>query len=71
MERCSRTYFRPNSEVVEHGSDRYLLELDAAVSHDRKAQINNPVHVVAIRDEVVSQVRRVIAQNLLYRRETR
>jgi len=56
---------------VEHGSDSYLVELDAAVSHDREAQIHNPVHVVPICEEVVPQLRRVFLQNLFDGREAR
>src|SRR5262245_64156116 len=62
---------RPDPEVVEDRSDSYLLELDAAVSHDREAQIHHPVYVVPIRDEVVPQLRRVIVQNLFDGREAR
>ena len=58
MARCSRTHCRPDTEMVEDGCDRYLLELDAGVRHGRKAQIHNPVHVVPIRDEVVPELRR-------------
>jgi len=54
---------------VEGGGDSCLLELDAAVSHDREAQIHNPVHVVPIRDEIVPKLRRVIVQNLFGGRE--
>ena len=62
---------RPDPEVVEGGGDSNLFGLDAAVSHDREAQIHNPVHVVPIRDEVVPQLRRVIVQNLFDGREAR
>jgi hypothetical protein len=55
---------RPDPEIVEDGSDGDLLDLDAAVSHHRQAQIHNPVHVIPIRGEVVPQRRRVIRQNL-------
>ncbi len=60
---------RPDPEIVEDGGDGYLLELDAAVSHDRKTQIHNPVDVVPVRDEVVPQLRRVIVQNRFDGRE--
>ena len=33
---------RPDPEVVEDGSDSDLLEVDAAVSHNRAAQVHNP-----------------------------
>jgi len=56
---------------VEDGSDSDLLELDAAVSHEREAQIDDPVHVVPIREEVVPQLRRVIVQNLFDGRQAR
>ncbi len=68
---CRKRIVRPDPEVVEDGSDSYLVDLDAAVSHDREAQIHNPVHVVPIRDEVEPQLRRVIVQNLFDGREAR
>ena len=43
---------RPNPEVVEDRSDSYLVEL--APSHDRDAQIHEPIHVVSIAQEIVA-----------------
>ena len=40
---------RPDPEVVEDRSDAYLLELNAILSNDPEAQIDNPVYVVPIR----------------------
>jgi hypothetical protein len=54
---------------VEDSSDGYLLELAAPLSHDRDRQIHNPVDVVAIRGQIVPQLRRVIVQNLVDGRE--
>ena len=43
---------RPDPEVVEDGSDSYLLEL--ASSHDRDAQIHDPINMVPITYDIVT-----------------
>src|SRR3954467_11184013 len=58
----------PDPEVVEDRGDRDLLEVEA-VFHNGGAQVQNAVRVVPIADEVMSQLRRVIVQNLIDRRE--
>src|SRR5215471_19412246 len=58
----------PDPEVVEDRGGRELLEVDTAF-HDGRTQVHDAVYMVPIGDEVVPQLRRVIVQNLINRRD--
>jgi hypothetical protein len=48
---------------VKNRSGSDLLEL--ATSSDRNTQIQNPIHVISVRNEVMTQRRRVTVQNVI------